>query len=184
MKTEIKREELKQIYDIACETWKPKIAKYGAEDPFSDTIKFTEKQVNEMISACTAEQLPIVSKVFDVKDITSQINNFKDALEYLGEKDEEVRIYRKLLKTGIEGRVLYQQMAVCWTRALNEKHIFSEKDRKYYIWWDLYPFGLISVISLVSYSNVPLALCFKNEKIARFAANNEEFRGICEKFIK
>lgn len=184
MKTTILKTDLKKIYDIACQTWQPKIEEYAKRTPFEKTVDFTEKEINVMISACTTEQLPIVSKIFDVQDITTQINNFKDVLGYLGEKDEEVVIYRKLLKADIGGKVLYQQMAVCWTRALNEKHIFTETDKKWRIWWNLYPFGFCGSDWAGSFTFVPLAFCFKSETLLKSAISNEEFVDICEKFIK
>lgn len=141
MKTKILKTDLKKIYDIACNTWKPKIEEFAKRTPFEKTVDFTEKEINTMIQACTAEQLPIVTKIFAVEDITTKIKNFKNAIDYLGEKDEEVVIYRKLLKANIGGKVLHQQMAVCWTKALNEKHIFTESCQKHRIWWSLYPFS-------------------------------------------
>jgi hypothetical protein len=43
MKNSITRDELKQIFDIACSSWQEKIKAYGSKDPFSAEIKFTEK---------------------------------------------------------------------------------------------------------------------------------------------
>jgi hypothetical protein len=183
MKTEITRTELKKIYDIACDTWKPKIEEFAKRTPFEKTIQFSEKEVGTMINACTNGQLPIVSKIFDFQDITDKTNNFKDVLDYLGEKDEEVLLYRKMLKADINGKPLYTQMLICWNRALNEKQEFKEDDYKWRIWWNLYPFGFCGVDCYLSYTDVPLALCFKNEKLARFAGNNKEYQEICKEFM-
>lgn len=183
MKTEITRVELKQIYDIACNEWQPKIEEFAKRTPFEKTVNFTEKEINTMIRACTDAQLPIVSKIFDIQDITSKINNFKDVLDYLGEKDEEVIMYRKMLKSDIGGKPLYTQMATCWNRALNEKHEFTESCQKHRIWWNLYPFSFSSGSYDRSVANVPRALCFKNERLAKHTGNNKEYQEICKQFL-
>jgi hypothetical protein len=74
-------------------------------------------------------------------------------------------------------------MLICWNRALNEKQEFKEDDYKWRIWWNLYPFGFGSVYYFLSSTHVPLALCFKNEKLARFAGNNKEYQEICKEFM-
>jgi hypothetical protein len=183
MKTVVERTELKNIYDIACNNWKSKIEEFAKRTPFEKTVSFTEGEINTMINACTDVQLPIVSKIFDIRDITSKISNFKEVLDYLGESDEEVIIYRKMIKGDINGKPLYTQMVVCWNRALNEKHKFTEQDYKWRIWWNLYPFGLDGVNSIQLYSILPLAFCFKNEKLAKFAGNNKEYKELCKQFI-
>ncbi len=183
MKTQITREELKKIFDIACNEWKPKIEEFAKRTPFEKTVDFTEKEVNTMIGACTDAQLPIVSKIFGIEDITSKINSFKDALDYLGEKDEEVILYRKMLKYDIGGKPLHIQMATCWNRALNEKHEFTEECQKHRIWWNLYPFGFDDSFWDSGIAFAPLALCFKNEKLAKFAGNNKEYQEICKQFV-
>ena len=118
------------------------------------------------------------------KDIIKRIKSFKDALDYLGEKDEEVVTYRKMLKVDINGKLLYQQMAICWTKALNEKHVFTEIDKKWRLWWNLYPFSFYCSFFNVAFTDVPLTLCFKNETLLKAVKNNKEFVDICEKFIK
>lgn len=183
MKTTILRTELKEIFEIACDTWKPKIEEFAKRNPFEETIQFSKKEINTMIDACTEEQLPIVSKIFDIQDITSKINNFKDVLDYLGEKDKEVILYRKILKSGIDGIILYTQMVVCWNRALNEKYEFTEEDYKYRIWWSLYPFGFCGVNGFRSFAVVPLAFCFKSKKLANFAGNNKEYQKLYKGFM-
>jgi len=183
MKTRILKTELKKIYDIACDTWKPKIEEFAKRTPFEKTVDFTEKEISTMINACTDTQLPIVSKIFNIQDITSKINNFKDVLDYLGEDDKEVIIYRKMLKFDIGGRPLYIQMATCWNRALNEKHEFTKNDEKWRIWWNLYPISFCRSSWTGASAFVPLALCFKNEKLSKFAGNNKEYQEICKQFM-
>jgi len=118
-----------------------------------------------------------------IKDITERVKNFKDVLDYLGEEDEEVIMYRKMLKFDIGGKPLHTQMITCWNRALNEKHEFTEQDYKWRIWWNLYPFSFDDVNDTRSYAYVPLAFCFKNEKLAKFAGNNKEYQKLYKEFI-
>lgn len=118
MKTTINRTELKKIFDIACETWQPRIEKYAQRNPFGDNIDFSEKEIN--------------------------------------------------------GKPLQAQMIVCWNRALNEKHEFKEKDEKWRIWWNLYPFGFDVSNWHRSHAFVPLAFCFKNETLLKEAVKEFE----------
>jgi hypothetical protein len=64
MKITIKKSELKEIYDVACDTWQTKIAKYATREPFGDTVDFTEEEVFEMFRASTSSQLPVLNKIF------------------------------------------------------------------------------------------------------------------------
>lgn len=186
MKLEITRQELEQIYNIACTTWKPKLKEYALNDPFSETIIFTEKQVKEMITACTVDQLPTVSKIFDIKDITERLQTFEKVLEYLGEEDKEVVEYRKLVKAEITSRSLYFQMGICIVRAYNEKYELNWSDSneyKYYIWWYMSNFRLCGVGSLGEGSIAPSALCFKSSSLAKSVSENKEFIEIFKKFM-
>ncbi len=183
MKTTITRQELKQIYDLSCKDWKSKLENYAKADPFSETLTFTEKQIQEGISACNSKQLLVINKIFDIQDITSRINDFKDVLDYLGEEDKEVILYRKMLNFDIGGKPLHIQMAICWNRALNEKHEFTEDDKKWRIWWNIYPFSFDCSGYGSAHAFVPLALCFKNEKLSNFAGNNKEYQELCKQFI-
>ena len=81
----ITKAQLKEIYDIACSTWKAKIKVYAAQDPFADSITFSKKQVAEMFVAATKEQLPVLKSIF--KDYNKdEINNFDDVLRLIREQ--------------------------------------------------------------------------------------------------
>lgn len=186
MKTSITREQLSKIHDIACKDWKPVLAKYATADPFSPEINFTEKQINEMVVACTPEQLPVVKEIFEVRDMWEDIKSFDDVVKYLGESDEEIIEYRKLIKANITSRMLSFQMLVCWVKALNEKHILDWSDSneyKYYIWWYMSPFRVGSVDCYFEDSSVPSALCFKKQDIAIYAHQNKEFFETYKKYM-
>lgn len=187
MKLEITRKELGKIFDIACKDWKEKINEFGARTPFLETVTFLEKEIQGMLNACTDVQLPIVREIFEIKDITSEIKTFENALTYLTEDDEEVIIYRKLVKADITSHVLYNQMAVCFVKALNEKHVFNWNDsneKKWRIWWYASSFRFYGSFWFDSHMDVAASLCFKNENLAICAGNNKEFVNICEKFMK
>lgn len=141
MKTTITRIELKTIHDIACTDWKPRLTKYASKDPFSDLIKFTKEQIQEMIQACTKEHLPIVREIFDIQDTMSKIDSLKSAISYLGEKDEDVQQLRLLQSyKGLARYIIAEQELVVLTKALNEGEILdwdNPSQYKYYSWWYL-----------------------------------------------
>jgi hypothetical protein len=68
MKITIKKSELKEIYDVACDIWQTKIAKYATREPFGDTVDFTEEEVFEMFRAATSSQLPVLNKIFGERE--------------------------------------------------------------------------------------------------------------------
>jgi hypothetical protein len=79
-KHEITREQLKSIYDVACNTWKEKITEYANRNPFSDTVEFTQAEINEMFSASDVGQLKVLTSIFGkaVKEL-----NFKsDSIDF------------------------------------------------------------------------------------------------------
>ena len=96
MKTKITKTDLKKIYDIACEDWKTKIEKYTLRNPFGEEIEFTEKEIQEMLSASTVEQLTIVKTIFEVVKTHEKLKTVEDCINKLSEKDEEVIQLRKL----------------------------------------------------------------------------------------
>lgn len=68
MKTQsIKREHLKEIYDVACTEWKTKLANKAKEEPFNDLI-FSEEEIKEMFKAAKTDQKPILEKYFTLEE--------------------------------------------------------------------------------------------------------------------
>jgi hypothetical protein len=61
----ITREQLKEIHDIACDTWKTKIEKIARNQPFGD-IELSETKVQEMRDAATGAQKPTIEKIFGI----------------------------------------------------------------------------------------------------------------------
>jgi hypothetical protein len=69
MKTQqLSRAGLKEIHSVACSNWKAVLERYGANSPLEDYIELTQEQVDNMFKACTATQLPIVSKYLKQDD--------------------------------------------------------------------------------------------------------------------
>ena len=53
-----------EIHKIACSSWKPRIAKYLLNIKENQTIDFTEKEVEDMFSAATESQKPVLERIF------------------------------------------------------------------------------------------------------------------------
>lgn len=60
----VKKSTLKQIHDVACQTWKAKIENMTLRDAFSDSIQVTQDEINEMFAAATTSQLPVLESIF------------------------------------------------------------------------------------------------------------------------
>jgi hypothetical protein len=60
----IKREQLLEIHNIACSTWKSKIEQLATKSLFGTEIELTQAQVDEMFKAATSTQLPTLENIF------------------------------------------------------------------------------------------------------------------------
>lgn len=174
MKTEITRLQLKEIYDIACSTWKTKIEKFGNRNPFLNTIEFSKEEIQEMVNASDSKQIVVVKKIFDIIDKSETIKSIEDACKVLGEKDKEIIELRILYKTKeISRKTIALQELVVITKALNDGWIadFDNGDYKYILWWYL---GKNFRLDFCSYYNsdsvVPTRLCHKSREIALYSA--------------
>ena len=61
---QVKKAELEQIHNVACSTWKSKIAELTLRNPFGQLIELTQMEVDEMFAAATESQLPVLVGVF------------------------------------------------------------------------------------------------------------------------
>jgi hypothetical protein len=66
--TTVKKSELEQIHNVACSTWKSKIAELTLRNPFGELIELTQTEVDEMFDAATASQLPVLYKIFGERE--------------------------------------------------------------------------------------------------------------------
>jgi hypothetical protein len=74
----IKKSEFKKLFDLSCQSWKPKLEEKLKEFIFEENIKFKEDFIEEMKKACTKEQLVVFNKIFKdylPKDISEEVNN-------------------------------------------------------------------------------------------------------------
>jgi hypothetical protein len=67
-KQKLSRAGLKEIHSVACSAWKDQLEAMGYRNPLEDYIELTQEQVDVMFKACTATQLPIVSKYLKQDD--------------------------------------------------------------------------------------------------------------------
>ena len=186
MKTKVTKTELKKIHAIACEPWKAKIENFTLRNAFGEDIEFSEKEIQEMISACSSEQSPIVKEVFNIVESFEQISSLEEACEYLGESDDEVKQLRILEKVvGLAKHVVVEQELVVITKALNEKQTLdwdNHNEYKYFLWWYLGKnFRLNSCSYCDSSSSVPTRLCFKSREIAMHAS--KKFKNKYEEYM-
>jgi hypothetical protein len=90
MKTVITAQELLEIHKIACENWKAKIrTDYFLLIRNDQTIHFRQDEINEMFKAATAEQKPVLEKIFGKQVKPIEWDRIKTGsqvmLEYAGE---------------------------------------------------------------------------------------------------
>jgi hypothetical protein len=66
--TTVKKSELEQIHNVACSTWKSKIAELTLRNPFGELVELTQTEVDEMFAAATESQLPVLNKIFGKRE--------------------------------------------------------------------------------------------------------------------
>lgn len=186
MKLKITRTELKEIHEISCVGWKPKIEKYAGRNPFGDEIEFSAKEIEEMVSASTKEQLPTVKRIFNITDTFESIEDVESACKYLGELDDDVRQLRLLQNIpNLNRRTLAGQELIVITKALNEGTVLdwdNSNEYKYIPWWYLgKDFRLDSVTYGIRSSRSCARLYYKSENLAQYSA--DKFKEIWKDYI-
>jgi hypothetical protein len=76
----IKREQLQEIHDIACSTWKDRIKDIAKDQPFGD-IALADGTVNKMFGAATSTQLPVLEKIFGKQEEPINFNVILKCIE-------------------------------------------------------------------------------------------------------
>ena len=185
MKTKIKKSELEKIHNIACNDWKKKIIDYTKRNPFGDEIEFTEKEIKEMLSASTADQLPTVKEVFEVVESYENIKTLDDAIKHLGEKDEEVKALRVLQSVKLTRYIIAEQELVVIIKALNDGWV-ADYDKhnqyKYYPWWYLGKnFRLYCVLYFSSYSCCSSRLVLESREKAEYVSS--QFKNLYKEYL-
>ncbi len=125
-------------------------------------------------------------RVFQL-DIKDRIKNVDDAVKELGDNDPDVIEYLKLEAAGISGHILYTQMLVVITKALNEDWTPDWHNGtwdKWFNWFNMSSsssgrFSFADSGNLLSFSYCGSRLCFKSKELAQYAA--KQFIDIYEK---
>lgn len=121
-----------------------------------------------------------------IKNITEKIKTIDDAINHLGENDEEVVQLRKLESVkGLSEAILNNQIAVIIVKALNDGWVANwndSKEYKYYPWFYLgnnfrYPDFNVWCTG----SGTSSRLCLKNKELAIYAG--KQFTEVYKKFM-
>ena len=122
------------------------------------------------------------------KSITERIKTIEDAINELGEDDEEVAELRKLLIANITSHILYRQQAVVIAKALNEGWIadYTNIDQPKYeprFYYDSSAGGFVcgGYDFWHSYTYVGSRLCFHSSELAKYFGN--QFIEIHRKYL-
>ena len=128
-------------------------------------------------------------KVFQ-KDVKQRIQSIDDAVKELGENDQDVIDYLKLINTGISGHILYTQMLVVIIKALNEGWVPNWQNGEWDKWYPYFymddssssgRFSFDYSVNRYSRSTVGSRLCFKSRELCEYAAKT--FLGIYRNFF-
>ena len=89
----ITREQLQEIYDVACSEWKETILKYSRRNPFGNTIEFIQEEVVAMFVASSLSQRTVLEGIFgkQIKELDFQsdkINFEVDGISVFGESNK------------------------------------------------------------------------------------------------
>jgi hypothetical protein len=76
----IKREQLQEIHDIACDVWKTRITDIAKDQPFGD-IALADGTVNKMFKAATSTQLPVLEKIFGKQEEEINLGEILECIE-------------------------------------------------------------------------------------------------------
>lgn len=167
--------ELLEIHNIACSSWKTKLTSYLQRLDSNQMISFNQQEVNEMFEAATADQKPTLIKIFGEKQIkkisgwfiksNSKIEEIKDILN-----DEENKNIWKT-KEQAEACLAMSELSHLVYEA-NEGWIpnyKNDEEKKYIIGFDK---DIMNTFYLRTSSNF---LTFKTEEIRdKFLEENRE----------
>lgn len=119
----VTREQLAEIYSIACSTWKPKIEKItnDALGAFNTEGELSEEIVQSMRDAATTEQRPVIDRIFPkpkkmvTKEAVGYVNIYKGGAFGLvrDTKGEAMANARNALVVAHEIRIPYEVEEEC-----------------------------------------------------------------------
>ncbi|WP_314060110.1 hypothetical protein [Empedobacter brevis] len=123
------------------------------------------------------------------KSIIERIKTFQDAINELGEDDEDVKAYRVIENLPIPKHIIAQLQLVLIAKALNEGWTpdwSNSNQYKYYPWFDMESssaggFVYDAFVVWDSYSVVGSRLCFPSRELAEYAG--KQFKDIYEEYF-
>lgn len=165
----ITRENLKEIHNVACSSWKTKLENYAKRNPFDNEIYFTQEEINEMIQASDAAQVKVLKKFFSLpKDIRDKVKSFLDACNILGVDPKTV--YHS---SDSPMDVAFKKLKVI-IKALNEGWWPNFENESEYKYWNYFRlkggFSSFDTHSNITSTDVPSALLLKSNDLAVHAA--------------
>lgn len=164
----ITKDDLKAIYNIACESWKSKLENYAKRQPFDSIVSLTQGEVDEMFSAATEVQKNTLIKFLKPDlDICDKIYSFEDACTILN-----INPHMVFSRIDSVDEIAFKKLKII-IKALNNGWAPNWKDQSEYKWWNW--FTINKTGAFVYYDThynscnmcVPSALCFKTEKLAK-----------------
>lgn len=130
-----------------------------------------------------------VVKPKSVRSVTERIKLVADAINDLGEEDDDVKDYRLLLTLfPREHHLVNHQIAILLTKALNEGWTpdwSNSNEVKWYPWFDMRGpsgFRFHGYDDWRSHSSVGSRLCFKTRELTEYAGKT--FTAVYEQFLK
>jgi hypothetical protein len=194
MKTQnIKRSELKVIYDNVCEGWQNKIKDKLLWNS-SDIIEVEDNIILQGYNEADPKQKELIKKYFKIntpKDLTKTLKTWEDVLNYANEKGYIFSLpYLKSTKVKEEISLNALCKIHLLAKVFNEGWIADFKDsnqHKYYPWFERKSSGWVfrgSVSQFVLSAGWGALSYFKNKDIANYIGNNKEFVDIYNEYLQ
>jgi hypothetical protein len=124
-------------------------------------------------------------------DIRERVKSIFEAIDILGESDQEVKFFRELQKIGFDDKnhIVNYQAAVVICKALNEGWVPNWEDEgelKYYAWFRMgspsgSAFSFYDYDDWTTHSYAGSRLCFKSGELAEYAG--KQFTEIYRHFL-
>lgn len=146
------------------------------------TIQINGKDVEITL---TKEQVAQINKQ---KELDPSNCTLQDAIDYLGEDDQDVLDLKQLEKAKVSKHIIANQSAVVIIKAVNgdwTPNWNDSNESKYFIWWDMQTnnFSYGNYGNWHSRSDVSARLCLKNSKLCQDIGKNKEFVKIFKTFM-
>lgn len=194
MKTQnIKRSNLKVIYDNVCENWQKIITDMLLWNT-KDIIEIEEAIILKGYNQANPEQKVLLEKYFKIntpKDLTKILKTWEDVLNYANEKGYTFSLpYLKSTKVKEEISLNALCKIHLLAKVFNEGWIADFKDSnqyKYYPWFEKKCSGWVfdgSNSRSVGSSGWGALSYFKNKDIVNYICNNKEFVNIYNEYLQ